>query len=147
MISCAIEVTKEIGHNKKAIFVESDGGSHEELGIVVEERKIFSVEGQDGVKLEYRVWNPFRFKLAAGFLDGIDHIYIVPKSKILYLGTASVGFSSRSGFDLVNVAKKDVIFADVAQPDQASNRIDFTIDPTKVFAKEIKRLQEEHKSK
>ncbi|CAJ0755342.1 3027_t:CDS:2, partial [Entrophospora sp. SA101] len=49
------------------------------------------------------------------------------------------GFSSRSGFDLVNIAKKDVIFADVAQPDQAY--------PTKVFAKEIERLQEEHKSK
>ncbi|CAJ0893280.1 6279_t:CDS:2 [Entrophospora sp. SA101] len=69
-------------------------------------RKIFSVEGQDGVKLGYRVWNPFRFKLVAGFLDGIDHIYIVLKSKVLYLGTASVGFSSRSGFDLVNIAKK-----------------------------------------
>nr|CAG8466781.1 7196_t:CDS:2 [Entrophospora candida] len=109
-IECAIVITA-----KKRFLgsVESDGGSHEELGIVVEEvemvvvavkgvedknhggtrggtkRKIFSVEGQDGVKLGYRVWNPFRFKLAAGFLDGIDHIYIVPKSKILYLGTAS----------------------------------------------------------
>ncbi|CAJ0759816.1 605_t:CDS:1, partial [Entrophospora sp. SA101] len=102
----------------------------------------------------------------------------------------AVEFSPRSGRDLVNVAKKrtnvipiiedarhpykyrmlvgmvDVIFADVAQPDQAriialnahhylknnahivisikANCIDSTIDPTKVFAKEVKRLQEEH---
>ena len=102
----------------------------------------------------------------------------------------AVEFSPRSGRDLVNVAKKrtnmipiiedarhpykyrmlvgmvDVIFADVAQPDQAriialnahhylknnghivisikANCIDSTMDPTKVFAKEVKRLQEEH---
>jgi len=72
---------------------------------------------------EYRVWNPFRSKLAAGILGGMEHIYMQPGSKVLYLGAASgtsvshvadivgpegvvyaVEFSHRSGRDLVNMA-------------------------------------------
>jgi hypothetical protein len=36
--------------------------------------------GPDGtaVKLEYRVWNPFRSKLAAAILGGIDNIHMGP---------------------------------------------------------------------
>jgi rRNA 2'-O-methyltransferase fibrillarin len=40
-------------------------------------------------KTEYRVWNPFRSKLAAGVLGGIDDLYIAPGKKVLYLGAAS----------------------------------------------------------
>lgn len=80
---------------------------------------------KDGQKIEYRVWNPFRSKLAAAILGGIDEVYIQPGSKILYLGASSgttvshvsdivgpeglvyaVEFSHRSGRDLLNVAKK-----------------------------------------
>lgn len=121
-----------------------------------------SLQNSDQTKTEYRVWNPFRSKLAAGILGGVDHIHIAPGKKVLYLGAASgtsvshvadvvgptglvyaVEFSHRSGRDLINMAKKrtnvipiiedarhphkyrmlvgmvDVIFADVAQPDQA----------------------------
>jgi rRNA 2'-O-methyltransferase fibrillarin len=72
---------------------------------------------------EYRVWNPFRSKLAAGILGGMENIYMQPGSKVLYLGAASgtsvshvadivgpegvvyaVEFSHRSGRDLVNMA-------------------------------------------
>ncbi|CAG8615804.1 18740_t:CDS:2 [Acaulospora morrowiae] len=171
--------------------------------------KRISVEGADGVKVEYRVWNPFRSKLAAGILGGVDDIYIAPGKKVLYLGAASgttvshvadivgpegivyaVEFSHRSGRDLINVAKKrtnvipiiedarhpqkyrmlinmvDVIFADVAQPDQAriialnahhflknngnivisikANCIDSTVDAETVFAREVKKLQAEY---
>jgi len=79
----------------------------------------------DSVKLEYRVWNPFRSKLAAAILGGVDKIHIAPGAKVLYLGAASgttvshvadivgpegmvyaVEFSHRSGRDLLNVAKK-----------------------------------------
>ncbi|KAJ2146212.1 Small subunit processome complex component, partial [Coemansia sp. RSA 637] len=124
--------------------------------------KRVSVDGADGTKVEYRVWNPFRSKIAAGVLGGVDKIFIAPGKKVLYLGAASgttvshvadvvgaegavyaVEFSHRSGRDLINMAKKrtnvvpivedarypqkyrmlvpmvDVIFADVAQPDQA----------------------------
>jgi rRNA 2'-O-methyltransferase fibrillarin len=80
---------------------------------------------EDSNKIEYRVWNPFRSKLAAGIIGGVDRIYMEPGSKVLYLGAASgttvshvsdlvgpeglvyaVEFSHRSGRDLLNVAKK-----------------------------------------
>ncbi|KAF1995746.1 Fibrillarin [Amniculicola lignicola CBS 123094] len=81
--------------------------------------------GEEGTpsSTEYRVWNPFRSKLAAGILGGIDDIYMRPGSKVLYLGAASgtsvshvsdlvgpegtvfaVEFSHRSGRDLINMA-------------------------------------------
>ncbi|KDE03724.1 rRNA 2'-O-methyltransferase fibrillarin [Microbotryum lychnidis-dioicae p1A1 Lamole] len=159
-------------------------------------------------KVEYRVWNPFRSKLAAGILGGLDDIHIAPGKKVLYLGAASgtsvshvadvvgpegtvyaVEFSHRSGRDLINMAKKrtnvipiiedarhpnkyrmlmsmvDVIFADVAQPDQArivalnahhflkneghvvisikATCIDSTAPAEVVFASEVKKMQQE----
>ncbi|CAH2318159.1 rRNA 2 -O-methyltransferase fibrillarin [Pelobates cultripes] len=87
------------------------------------EKRISVEEGE--TKIEYRAWNPFRSKLAAAILGGIDQIHIKPGSKVLYLGAASgttvshvsdlvgpeglvyaVEFSHRSGRDLINVAKK-----------------------------------------
>ena len=164
-------------------------------------------EGGNPTKVEYRVWNPFRSKLAAAVLAGVDNIHIRPGAKVLYLGAASgtsvshvsdivgptgvvyaVEFSHRSGRDLVGMAKKrpnivpiiedarhplkyrmlvpmvDVVFADVAQPDQArivglnaasflkngghfvisvkASCIDSTAAPEAVFAREVKKLQE-----
>jgi len=177
------------------------------IGESVYGEKRVTVETPEG-KVEYRVWNPFRSKIAAAILGGIENIWIRPGSKVLYLGAASgttvshvsdivgpsglvyaVEFSHRSGRDLINVAKKrtnvipiiedarhpqryrmlvgmvDVIFADVAQPDQArivalnasyflknegnfaisikANCIDSTAPPEQVFSKEVKKLQEE----
>ncbi|XP_070551683.1 rRNA 2'-O-methyltransferase fibrillarin-like [Ptychodera flava] len=86
--------------------------------------KRISVEAE-GEKIEYRAWNPFRSKLAAAILGGVDKIHMPVGSKVLYLGAASgttvshvsdvvgpdgvvyaVEFSHRSGRDLLNVAKK-----------------------------------------
>merc|ERR1712183_826495 len=86
--------------------------------------KRISVEA-DGEKIEYRVWNPFRSKLAASVVGGVGNIYMPPGSRVLYLGAASgtsvshvsdivgpegmvyaVEFSHRSGRDLINMAKK-----------------------------------------
>lgn len=176
-------------------------------GVSVYGEKRISVEQPEGDKIEYRVWNPFRSKLAAAILAGLDNIYIKPGCKLLYLGAASgtsvshcsdlvgpegavyaVEFSHRSGRDLVNMAKQrpnvipiiedarhpqkyrmlvpmvDVVFADVAQPDQArivalnaqhflkngghfvisikASCIDSTAAPEAVFAREVKKLQE-----
>ncbi|KAF9073241.1 Fibrillarin [Rhodocollybia butyracea] len=170
------------------------------------EKRISIEGGVEGTKVEYRVWNPFRSKLAAGVLGGLDDIFIAPGKKVLYLGAASgtsvshvadivgpegivyaVEFSLRSGRDLINMAKKrtnvipivedarlpikyrmllsqvDVIFADVAQPDQArivslnaeyflkdgghvvisikASCIDSTAPPDVVFAREVEFLQ------
>nr|XP_020019958.1 LOW QUALITY PROTEIN: rRNA/tRNA 2'-O-methyltransferase fibrillarin-like protein 1 [Castor canadensis] len=171
------------------------------------ERRVTVTE--NGAKQEYRTWNPFRSKLAAAILGGVDQIHIKPKSKVLYLGAASgttvshvsdiigpdglvyaVEFSHRAGRDLVNVANKrtniipvledarhplkyrmligmvDVIFADVAQPDQSrivalnahtflrngghflisikANCIDSTASAEAVFASEVRKLQQEN---
>jgi len=38
---------------------------------------------------EYRVWNPYRSKLAAAILKGLNNMPIKPGSRILYLGAAS----------------------------------------------------------
>lgn len=55
---------------------------------VYNEKRI-SVEAAEGEKTEYRVWNPFRSKLAASVLAGVDNIHIKPGCKVLYLGAAS----------------------------------------------------------
>ncbi|KFD69252.1 hypothetical protein M514_04544 [Trichuris suis] len=87
------------------------------------EKRVSVEEGNE--KKEYRIWNPFRSKLAAAIMGGLDDIFIKPGDKVLYLGAASgttvshvsdilgpdgmcyaVEFSHRSGRDLINIAKK-----------------------------------------
>merc|ERR1712172_458234 len=94
------------------------------MGESVYGEKRIAVEDEAG-KIEYRVWNPFRSKLAAAVLGGVDKIHMPPGSKVLYLGAASgttvshvsdivgpeglvyaVEFSHRSGRDLLNMCKK-----------------------------------------
>lgn len=169
------------------------------------EKRIQIEEGE--TKIEYRVWNPFRSKLAACICNGVNAIYMKPGARVLYLGAASgttvshvadlvgntgvvyaVEYSERSGRDLVNMAKRrpnvvpiiedarkpnkyrmivsmvDVIFSDVAQPDQAriialnaesylkngggfvfsikANCIDSTAEPAAVFAQQIQELRQ-----
>jgi rRNA 2'-O-methyltransferase fibrillarin len=96
------------------------------MGESVYNEKRVAVENKEtDSKVEYRVWNPFRSKLASSIVGGIENIYMAPGSKVLYLGAASgttvshvsdlvgpsgavyaVEFSKRSGRDLVNMAKK-----------------------------------------
>lgn len=176
-------------------------------GISVYAEKRVSVDNGEN-KVEYRVWNPFRSKLAAAILGGVESIHIKPGAKVLYLGAASgttvshvsdivgpeglvyaVEFSHRSGRDLINMAKKrtnvipiiedarhphkyrmlvgmvDVIFADVAQPNQTqivalnahnflkngghfvisikASCIDSTAEPAAVFAAEVNKMKTE----
>ena len=58
-------------------------------GVYGEKRVSVEVEGSDKGKVEYRIWNPFRSKLAAAVLGGVDKIHMPPGSKVLYLGAAS----------------------------------------------------------
>ncbi len=92
---------------------------------VYNEKRASVDDPSSGDKIEYRIWNPFRSKLAAAIVGGVENIYMKPGSKVLYLGAASgttvshvadlvgpegtvyaVEFSKRSGRDLVNMAKK-----------------------------------------
>ncbi len=90
-----------------------------------------TVYGEEIVKAgdeEYRVWDPFRSKLAAAILKGLGKIPFAEKSKVLYLGAASgttvshvsdivgpqgkvfcVEFAQRSFRDLVNNVSKNRI--------------------------------------
>jgi rRNA 2'-O-methyltransferase fibrillarin len=47
-------------------------------GVSVYGEKRISTEVNEGEKVEYRVWNPFRSKLAAAILAGLDNIYVKP---------------------------------------------------------------------
>lgn len=76
-------------------------------------------------KKEYRLWNPYRSKLASAIYAGVSSIHMGPGSKVLYLGGATgttvshvsdlvgpegmvyaVEFSHRVGRDLVEMAKR-----------------------------------------
>merc|ERR1719389_924522 len=96
------KVTVE-SHRHKGIFISR--GKEDALvtknltpGEAVYGEKRISVEetGADGAvgKVEYRVWNPFRSKLAVADLVGPEGLVY------------AVEFSHRSGRDLVNMAKK-----------------------------------------
>jgi rRNA 2'-O-methyltransferase fibrillarin len=92
---------------------------------VYNEKRVSVDDPTTGTKTEYRVWNPFRSKLAAAIVGGVENIFMKPGSKVLYIGAASgttvshvsdlvgpegvvyaIEFSKRSGRDLVNMAKK-----------------------------------------
>ena len=125
------------------------------------------------VDAEYRLWDPFRSKLAGAILKGLKQLPIKPNCKVLYLGAASgttashvsdivgnsgyvycVEFAPRSIRDLIDnvcrfrgnmapiladarfpsqyssmVQSVDVIYCDVAQPEQAK----ILADNAKVF--------------
>ena len=160
----------------------------------------------DGV--EYRLWDPYRSKLAAAILKNVKENPINPGKTVLYLGAASgttsshvsdlvgpsgsiycVEISSRPLRDLLVVCNKrpnmtpiladarqpsnycalvekaDVIYQDVAQPDQTdillanvrtflqdggyamlalkARSIDVTRNPSEIFKGEMGRLEEE----
>lgn len=77
--------------------------------------KRISIDGaEEGTKVEYRVWNPFRSKLAAGVLGGMSEIFIAPGKKVLYLGAAS-GTSVSHVADIVGPVC--LFFSSLAQQD------------------------------
>jgi fibrillarin-like pre-rRNA processing protein len=156
---------------------------------------------------EYRIWDPYRSKLAAGLKKGLRHMPIINGTKLLYLGASTgttvshvsdiigvtglifaVESAARVARELIeNVASKrsnvlpiledarkprsyfsifgqvDVIYCDIAQPDQTAiaiencivylkpkgrllitikaRSIDVVEDPKVVIAKERKRLE------
>ncbi len=139
-------------------------------GVKVYDEAVVKKEGR-----EYRVWNPYRSKLAAGILKGLRPLPIKPGCKVLYLGAASgttcshvsdivgpegrvfaVEFAPRVMRELlarvvehrINVVpiladarhpetyahlveEVDVIYQDVAQPDQSQ----ILVDNAKMFLK------------
>jgi len=157
--------------------------------------------------IEYRIWNPFRSKLAATIMNGLRDFPFMQKSSVLYLGVSTgttishisdivgqngiifgIEHTSRVARDFLDrvasyrkniipiiqdarkpqeyfsVFKKvDVVYVDIAQPDQTdiainnckmylksngylflvikTRSIDVTKDPKKVISNEIKKLE------
>ena len=158
--------------------------------------------------IEYRIWNPFRSKLAAAIMNGLNDFPFNQKSNVLYLGVSTgttishisdiVGQSgiifgiehasrvardfldrvasyrkniipiihdARKPEEFFSVYKKvDIVYVDIAQPDQTSiaikncklylksrghlfliiktRSIDVTKDPKEVIKNEIKKLEQ-----
>ena len=156
---------------------------------------------------EYRVWNPFRSKLAAAIMNGLEDFPFTEKSDVLYLGVSTgttishisdianqggtifgIEHASRVARDFLDrvashrknivpiiqdarrpeeffsVYKKvDIVYVDIAQPDQTniaiencklylkpsgylflvikSRSIDVTKDPKGIIKNEIKKLE------
>ncbi|KAI4292630.1 rRNA 2'-O-methyltransferase fibrillarin [Pancytospora philotis] len=143
-----------LGHTVKSLVVDAHpkfpgvfiGRGKEDMLLTVNAQPGSSVYGEKRVsvalpnkKVEYRVWNCYRSKLAAGIVCGLDNIYIKPGAAVLYLGAANgttlshvaeivgpdtlvyaVEFSQRSGRDLVSLAMKRTnivpIIADARTP-------------------------------
>ena len=171
------------------------------------ERKLFTENFLDKKGVEYRNWEPFRSKLAACIMNGLEEFPFEEKSSVLYLGVSTgttishisdivgpkgiifgVEHSSRVARDfldrvaiyrknivpIIQDAKKpdqyfsvfskvDVVYVDIAQPDQTkiaianckmylkkrgilflvikSRSIDVTKEPNQIINEEIKKLQ------
>ncbi len=110
------------------------------------DEKLVEIDGK-----EYRVWTPYRSKIAAALIKELKTIPINEKSHILYLGAASgttcshlsdivrdqgkiycVEFSSRVIRELVGVCEARInlipILGDVRYPDQYSMQIPEQVD-------------------
>lgn len=64
-------------------------------GRIVYGEKLVAYKGE-----EYRIWDPYRSKLAAAILNGLQTVPIKPEHKVLYLGAAT-GTTSSHVSDIV----------------------------------------------
>jgi len=204
-------MTKIIEHERFAgvYWVEFNDGTQKlstvnsAPGTQVYGEKLIEIES-----VEYRLWDPYRSKLAAAIVRGVKDVPIASGSKVLYLGAASgttvshvsdligpegmvycVEISSRPMRDLLLVCnsrpnmvpmladatkpssycslvgKVDVIYQDVAQPEQSeilfanakaflreggyamlalkARSIDVTKEPREIFRDEMEKLERE----
>jgi fibrillarin-like pre-rRNA processing protein len=161
---------------KKFFWVKSEGKNklateNLVIGNQVYHEKLVSKKG-----IEYRLWDPFRSKLAAAIMNGLDIFPFQEKSHVLYLGVSTgttvshisdivgpqgiifgVEHSSRVARDFLDrvashrkniipimqdarqpqqyfsvYSKVDIIYVDIAQPDQT----DIAIKNCKMFLKD-----------
>ncbi|TKY55069.1 Mediator of RNA polymerase II transcription subunit 36a [Spatholobus suberectus] len=116
-------------------------------GEAVYNEKRITVQNEDGSKDEYRVWNPFRSKLAAAILGGVDNIWIKPGARVLYLGAAS-GTTVSHVSDIVGPAR--ILGLNASYYLKAgghfvisikANCIDSTVPAEAVFESEVNKLK------
>jgi len=201
-------VKKEEGRPQKLRWVTIDNQQKLATENFVAGNKVYDEQFVSIVGIEYRVWDPFRSKLAAAITKGLGIMPIGEGSSVLYLGASTgttishvsdiigksgivygVEVSARVAREFIeNVAEKrsniipivgdarkpesygvilskvDVVYADIAQPDQTqitiqncqahlkkggyllmivkSRSIDVTKEPREVFLEETRKLQD-----
>ncbi|RQM19362.1 hypothetical protein B5M09_013898, partial [Aphanomyces astaci] len=81
-----------------------------------------AASGEGTEKVEYRVWNPFRSKLAAAILGGVDNIWMGPGSKVLYIGGACIDSTAPAEAVFAREVKK-------LQQDQFKPAEQLTLEP------------------
>ncbi len=194
--------------DKQAFFwVQVEGEKKLATQNLVPGNQVYNEKLVQSKGVEYRVWNPFRSKLAAAIMNGLEYFPFNQKSDVLYLGVSTgttishisdiVGQSgtifgiehatrvardfldrvashrknivpiiqdARRPEEFFSVYKKvDVVYVDIAQPDQTdiaiencklylksggylllvikTRSIDVTKDPKGVIKNEIKKLE------
>jgi len=201
-------VKKEEGRAQKLRWVTIDNQQKLATENFVAGNKVYDERFVSINGIEYRVWDPFRSKLAAAITKGLELMPIGEGSSVLYLGASTgttvshvsdiigksgivygVEVSARVAREFIeNVAEKrsniipivadarkpesygvilskvDVVYADIAQPDQTqitiqncqahlkrggyllmvvkSRSIDVTKEPREVFLEESRKLQD-----
>jgi fibrillarin-like pre-rRNA processing protein len=202
-----VSIAEDHSHISAIEWIKVAGEKHISTLNLIEGNNVY---GEKLVKYngeEYRIWDPFRSKLAGALKNGLKELPIINGTKVLYLGASTgttvshisdiVGFKGivfavepavRVARELIeNVASKrrnvipiledarkphsyfsifgkvDVVYSDIAQPDQTeiaignclvylkakgamliiikTRSIDVTMDPKSVIAQEAKKIE------
>ena len=161
--------------NQSIFWINSEGQKKLATENMIPGNQVYKEKLVIKKNIEYRLWDPFRSKLAASIMNELDYFPFENKSKILYLG-ATTGttvshvsdivcpngivfavehasrfardFLDRVASDIKNIVpilqdarkpkeyfsvfgKVDVVYVDIAQPDQTQ----IAIDNCKMFLK------------
>ena len=192
---------------KKFFWIKVDGQKKLATENLVPGNQVYKEKLVIKKGVEYRLWDPFRSKLAAAIMNGLEEFPFSEKSSVLYLGVSTVTtvshisdivgphgivfgveHASRVARDFLDrvathrpnivpimqdarkpqeyfsvYGKIDVVYVDIAQPDQTeiaisncrmflkpkgylflvikSRSIDVTKDPKRIIESEIKKLE------
>ncbi len=188
-------------------WIRSDGERKIATQNLIPGNQVYKEKLVKNKNVEYRLWDPFRSKLAAAIMNGLDDFPFVEKSTVLYLGASTgttvshlsdivgpggiifaVEHASRVARELLDrvasyrsnvipiiqdarrpkeyfsvYGKVDIVYADIAQPDQTeititnckrllkhkgflfliikTRSIDVTKSPSQIIRSEIKKLK------
>lgn len=193
--------------NKGYFWIKSEGEKRLATQNLVPGNQVYKEKLISKKGIEYRVWDPFRSKLAAAIMNGLEEFPFHNKSIVLYLGASTgttvshisdiigpsgiifaVEHASRVARDFLDrvashrtnimpilqdarkpkdyftiFGKVDIVYADIAQPDQTkividncdsylkkdgflflvikTRSIDVTKSPNKIIEEEVERLK------
>ena len=193
--------------DKKFFWLKVEGQKKLATENLVEGKQVYKEKLVRKKGVEYRVWEPFRSKLAAAIMNGLEVFPFASESSVLYLGVSTgttishisdivgprgtifgVEHSSRVARDFLDrvathrtniipimqdarhpeqyfsvYSKVDVVYVDIAQPDQTeiaitnckmflkdngylflvikSRSIDVTKEPKRIIENELKKLK------